>query len=181
MLARLLQGTAVLNTVFKEYGPWAGDINTRELGSLVAFETGSVTGYAIESVQQRGRLFASPGQEVYAEQVGAPEKIPCVVEICPPLSKVKDHVQFKDEIHLMAVQVIGIHQRAGDLKVNVCKKKAVTNMRASGTDNKTPLVEPIIMGLDEALEYIVDDEMVEVTPLSVRIRKSPVAKRPGQK
>ncbi|CAL8466846.1 g6382 [Coccomyxa elongata] len=139
------KGTAVLNTVFKEYGPWAGDINTRELGSLVAFETGSVTGYAIESVQQRGRLFASPGQEVYAEQV------------------------------------IGVHQRAGDLKVNVCKKKAVTNMRASGTDNKTPLVEPIIMGLDEALEYIVDDELVEVTPLSVRIRKAPIAKRPGQK
>lgn len=81
----------------------------------------------------------------------------------------------------MVAQVIGIHQRAGDLKVNVCKKKAVTNMRASGTDNKTPLVEPIIMGLDEALEYIVDDEMVEVTPVSVRIRKRPAAKRPGQK
>lgn len=64
-----VQGTAVLNTVFKEYGPWVGDINTRELGSLVAFETGSVTGYAIESVQQRGRLFASPGQEVYEDQV----------------------------------------------------------------------------------------------------------------
>ncbi len=75
MLTRFLQGTAVLNTVFKEYGPWAGDINTRELGSLVAFETGSVTGYAIESVQQRGRLFASPGQEVYAEQVGAPQTV----------------------------------------------------------------------------------------------------------
>ena len=71
LMPMCLQGTAVLNTVFKEYGPWAGDINTRELGSLVAFETGSVTGYAIESVQQRGRLFASPGQEVYVDQVGA--------------------------------------------------------------------------------------------------------------
>lgn len=81
----------------------------------------------------------------------------------------------------LAVQVIGIHQRAGDLKVNACKKKAVTNMRASGTDNKTPLTEPIRMGLDEALEYVVDDELVEVTPLSVRIRKAPVPKRPGQK
>jgi len=65
----VLQGTAVLNTVFKEYGPWAGDINTRELGSLVGFETGSVTGYAIESVQQRGRLFVGPGDEIYVEQV----------------------------------------------------------------------------------------------------------------
>ena len=73
---RLLQGTAVLNTVFKEYGPWAGDINTRELGSLVAFETGQVTGYALESVQQRGRLFVAPGDDIYEEQVqrltGAP-------------------------------------------------------------------------------------------------------------
>lgn len=67
----VLQGTAVLNTVFKEYGPWAGDINTRELGSLVAFETGQVTGYAIESVQQRGRLFVGPGEEIYVEQVPA--------------------------------------------------------------------------------------------------------------
>ena len=64
-----VQGTAVLNTVFKEYGPWAGDINTRELGSLVAFETGSVTGYALESTQQRGRMFVAPGDEVYEDQV----------------------------------------------------------------------------------------------------------------
>ena len=80
------------------------------------------------------------------------------------------------------LQVVGAHQRAGDLEVNVCKKKAVTNMRASGTDNKTPLTEAICMSLDEALEYIVDDELVEVTPASVRIRKAPKQKRmPGQK
>lgn len=80
------------------------------------------------------------------------------------------------------LQVVGAHQRAGDLEVNVCKKKAVTNMRASGTDNKTPLTEAIRMSLDEALEYIVDDELVEVTPASVRIRKAPKQKRmPGQK
>ena len=81
----------------------------------------------------------------------------------------------------MCLQVVGAHQRAGDLQVNVCKKKAVTNMRASGTDNKTPLTEAIRMSLDEALEYIVDDELVEVTPASVRIRKGPKQKRPGQK
>ncbi len=74
-------------------------------------------------------------------------------------------------------QVVGAHQRAGDLKVNVCKKKAVTNMRASGTDNKTPLTEAMRFSLDEALEYIVDDELVEVTPTSVRIRKAPAAAR----
>ena len=77
--------------------------------------------------------------------------------------------------------MVGAHQRAGDLQVNVCKKKAMTNMRASGTDNKSPLTEPIRMSLDEALEYAVDDELVEVTPLSVRLRKSPKAMRPGQK
>ena len=67
--ACVAQGTAVLNTVFKEYGPWSGDINTRELGSLVAFETGSVTGYSLESTQQRGRMFCGPGDEVYEGQV----------------------------------------------------------------------------------------------------------------
>jgi hypothetical protein len=65
----------VLNTVFKEYGPWAGDINTRELGSLVAFETGSVTGYALESTQQRGRMFVAPGDEVYEDQVRPRERL----------------------------------------------------------------------------------------------------------
>lgn len=91
VLARLLQGTAVLNTVFKEYGPWAGDINTRELGSLVAFETGSVTGYAIESVQQRGRLFASPGQEVYADQVRLPQFVLEVSFKVSSFSRVEGH------------------------------------------------------------------------------------------
>lgn len=135
------KGTAVLNTIFKEYGPWSGDINTRELGSLVAHETGAVTGYAIESAQQRGRMFVKPGEEVYAGQV------------------------------------VGIHQRGGDLSVNVCKRKQATNVRASGSDAKVPLSPPVEMGLDDALEYIEGDELVEVTPKSVRMRKSPDAKR----
>eukprot|EP00884_Botryococcus_braunii_P004046 jgi/Botrbrau1/13642/Bobra.0373s0016.1 len=137
------KGTAVLNTIFKEYGPWAGDINTRENGSLVAHETGQVTGYALESIQQRGRLFVQPGEEIYENQV------------------------------------IGIHQRNGDLKVNACKKKAVTNIRSAGADKVVPLSPPIILGLDDALEYIEEDELVEVTPISVRVRKSPTAKRPA--
>ena len=64
-----VQGTAVLNTVFKEYGAWSGELNTRELGSLVAWETGAVTGYALESAQQRGRMFVAPGEEVYENMV----------------------------------------------------------------------------------------------------------------
>lgn len=129
------KGTAVLNTLVVGHEPWAGDIATRENGSLVCFETGQVTAYALEGSQQRGRLFVSPGDQVYEGQV------------------------------------VGIHQRAGDLKVNVCKKKALTNMRASGKDATVVLSEPIPVTLDFALEYVGDDELVEVTPESTRIRK----------
>lgn len=110
------KGTAVLSTILSGYEPWAGDISTRENGSLTAHETGQVTAYAVESVQQRGRLFARPGDAVYEDQV------------------------------------VGIHQRAGDLKVNVCRKKALTNMRASGKDNTAVLTETIPVTLDYALE-----------------------------
>ncbi|CAG9461722.1 unnamed protein product [Pedinophyceae sp. YPF-701] len=134
------KGTAILNTNFKEYGPFVGDINTRDNGSLIAYETGQVTAYALQSAQDRGVMFVEPGQEVYMGQV------------------------------------VGIHQRAGDLKVNVCKKKALTNMRAAGKDNTLVLNAPKQMSLDECLEYIVPDELVEVTPKSVRIRKMPKKK-----
>lgn len=87
------KGLAVLNTNFKEYGEWAGDIQMRENGSLVGFETGPATSYALESIQARGKLFIQPGQEIYKGQV------------------------------------IGIHQRQGDLEVNACKRKAATNIR----------------------------------------------------
>ena len=135
------KGTAVLNTIFKGYEPWSGEITTRDLGSLVAHETGQVTGYALESTQARGRMFVAPGDEVYNGQV------------------------------------VGIHQRAGDLTVNVCKRKAATNIRSSGADAKVPLTPPVEMGLDDALEYIEEDELVEVTPESVRIRKGPLQKK----
>lgn len=135
------KGTAVLNTLLTGYEPWVGEIDTRENGSLTSFETGQVTAYAIESAQQRGRMFVAPGQQVYEGQV------------------------------------IGIHQRAGDLKVNVCKKKALTNMRAAGKDNTVVLSEPIPVTLDYALEYVADDELVEITPESVRLRKNPAIKK----
>lgn len=87
------KGTAMLNTVFAEYGPWSGPIATRENGSLTAHEQGQVTSYALESIQQRGKLFCGAGDQVYEDQV------------------------------------VGIHQRNNDLKVNVCKKKQMTNIR----------------------------------------------------
>ncbi|KAL3153995.1 putative elongation factor TypA-like svr3, chloroplastic [Trebouxia sp. C0010 RCD-2024] len=133
------KGTAMLNTIFSEYGPWSGPIATRENGSLTAHEQGQVTSYALESIQQRGKLFCGAGEQVYEDQV------------------------------------VGIHQRNNDLKVNVCKKKQVTNIRSATKEATTSLNEPMRPTLDEALEYVVDDELVEVTPQSVRIRKNPLA------
>ncbi|EFN52322.1 hypothetical protein CHLNCDRAFT_36900 [Chlorella variabilis] len=138
------KGTAVLNTNLIGYTPYVGEIQTRDNGSLVCFETGQVTTYALESVQQRGRLFVKPGEGVYEGQV------------------------------------IGIYQRQGDLKVNCCKKKAMTNIRAASKDATTVISEAIPVNLDYALEYVVDDELVEVTPSSVRMRKNP-SKKGGKK
>merc|ERR1719323_1407575 len=116
------KGTAVLNTNFSHYGPWCGDVNVRENGSLVAHETGQVTAYALKSVQERGVLFVRPGDKIYEGQV------------------------------------IGIHQRYGDLRVNACKAKQLTNMRAAGKDATVVLDTPKDMSLDDAIEYIVSDE-----------------------
>lgn len=131
------KGTAVLNTNFLEYAPWAGDLQMREFGSLTAFETGQSSTYALQSIENRGRLFIGPGQEIYEGQI------------------------------------IGIHQRAGDLAVNACKRKAATNIRSATKDATVVLSAPLQLSLDDCLEYIVDDELVEITPVAVRIRKNP--------
>lgn len=132
------RGTAVLNTVFDEYGPWAGDISTRDQGSLVSFETGTSTSYALSSSQERGQLFLGPGVDVYKGQI------------------------------------VGIHQRTGDLSLNVCKRKAATNVR-SNKEQTVVLNAPLDFSLDDCIEYIQEDELVEVTPLSVRMCKNPRA------
>lgn len=132
------RGTAVLNTVFDEYGPWAGDISTRDQGSLVSFETGTSTTYALSSSQDRGQLFLGPGVDVYKGQI------------------------------------VGIHQRPGDLSLNVCKRKAATNVR-SNKEQTVVLNAPLDFSLDDCIEYIQEDELVEVTPLSVRMCKNPRA------
>ena len=130
------RGTAVLNTIFDGYFPYCGDIAMRENGSLVAFETGQATSYALFSSQERGIMFIKPGLDVYEGQV------------------------------------VGIHQRNGDLKVNVAKRKAATNVR-SNKDATVVLNEPKSLSLDDCVEYIANDELVEVTPLNVRILKNP--------
>ncbi|KAL8041471.1 hypothetical protein ABFX02_10G167200 [Erythranthe guttata] len=130
------RGTALLNTIFDEYGPWAGDINTRDLGSLVAFEGGTSTSYALASSQDRGQMFIRPGVDVYKGQI------------------------------------VGIHQRPGDLALNVCKKKAATNVR-SNKEVSVVLDTPVEFSLDDCIEYIQEDELVEVTPASIRMCKNP--------
>ena len=136
--------TAVLNTIFDGYYPYAGDITMRENGSLVAFETGQVTSYALFSAQERGIMFVKPGVDVYEGQV------------------------------------VGIHQRQGDLKVNVAKRKAATNVR-SNKDATVVLNEPKQLSLDDCVEYIANDELVEVTPESVRILKNAKMDKKAQK
>ncbi|KMZ64577.1 GTP-binding elongation factor [Zostera marina] len=129
------RGTAILNTIFDSYGPKAGDISTREQGSLVAFETGIVTSYAVCSAQERGQLFVDPGCEVYKGQI------------------------------------VGIHQRPGDLALNVCKRKAATNVR-SNKEVSVVLDTSLSYSLDDCIEYIEEDELVEVTPKSIRMCKN---------
>ena len=130
------QGEAIMAHRYKEYQPYKGDIQRRSNGSLIALEGGTAYAYAIDHLQDRGRFFISPQDEVYAGQV------------------------------------VGEHVHEKDLVINVTKAKQLTNMRASGADEKARIVPPIIFSLEEALEYIKEDEYVEVTPKSMRMRKT---------
>ena len=129
------QGEAVVAHRFKGFEPYKGEIEQRINGSLVAIETGTVIAYALDKLQDRGKFFVAPGDEIYVRQV------------------------------------VGEHTRAGDLSLNLCKTKKLTNMRASGSDEKLNIAPPILFSLEEALEYIQEDEYVEVTPKFMRIRK----------
>jgi GTP-binding protein len=128
-------GEAVLTHRFKAFEPHKGEIEKRQNGSLIAMETGNVYAYALDKLQDRGKYFIEPGEQVYAGQV------------------------------------IGENSRAGDMVINVCKSKKLTNMRASGADDKAKLTPPVKFSLEEALEYIQEDEFVELTPKSLRLRK----------
>ena len=128
-------GEGIMNTIFDKYAPFAGEINRRANGSLIAFETGEAVTYGLFNAQERGALYITPGTPVYAGMV------------------------------------VGFSAKAEDITVNVCKKKHVTNMRASGSDEALRLVSPKIMSLEESLESLNEDEMLEVTPKSLRIRK----------
>ncbi|MCQ2238002.1 MAG: translational GTPase TypA [Bacteroidaceae bacterium] len=128
-------GEAIMAHRFKEYQPYKGDIDRRTNGSMIAMEGGTAFAYAIDHLQDRGKFFIFPQDEVYAGQV------------------------------------VGEHVHDNDLVINVTKSKQLTNMRASGSDEKARIIPPVIFSLEEALEYIKEDELVEVTPKSMRMRK----------
>lgn len=129
------QGEAIMAHRFKEYQPYKGDITRRINGSMIAMETGTAYAYSIDKLQDRGKFFIDPGEEVYAGEV------------------------------------VGEHVHDNDLVVNVTKAKQLTNTRASGSDDKARIVPRTVLSLEEALEYIKEDELVEVTPKSMRMRK----------
>ena len=128
-------GEAIMAHRFHEYQPWKGDIERRTNGSLIAMESGTAYAYAIDKLQDRGRFFIFPQEEVYAGQV------------------------------------VGENAKENDIVVDVTKSKKLTNMRASGADDKARIIPPVVFSLEEALEYIKEDEYVEVTPHHIRLRK----------
>ena len=128
-------GEAIMAHRFLEFQPYKGEITKRNNGSLIAMESGTAYAYALDKLQDRGRFFINPGEEVYAGQV------------------------------------VGENAKEGDIVINVTKSKKLTNMRSKSADDKAVLPPPIIFSLEEALEYIKEDEYVEVTPAHMRIRK----------
>jgi GTP-binding protein len=129
------KGEAVLHHSFTEYGEYRGEIGGRTTGVQVASETGQVTGFALQNLQDRGEFFVEPGEQVYEGQL------------------------------------IGEHCKDNDIAVNVAKAKHLTNMRQANKENLDTLKAKRVFSLEEALEYIEEDELVEATPKSIRLRK----------
>ena len=130
------RGEGVINSIFDSYQPYKGDIEGRNFGSLISYETGDAVTYGLFNAQGRGRLLVGAGEKVYLGQV------------------------------------VGSNPKGDDIVVNVCKKKQLTNTRSSSSDEALKLAPIMVLSLEEALEFIADDELVEVTPKSIRIRKA---------
>lgn len=129
------KGNGIINTIFDGYGPYKGDLNYRSNGSLIAFESGEAVTYGLFNAQERGALFISPGEKVYAGMV------------------------------------IGETGRAEDIEINVCKTKHLTNTRSSSADDALKLTPKKVLSLEQALDFIDNDELLEITPDNLRIRK----------
>ena len=129
------KGNGIMNHVFYDYMPYAGDIPERNRGALIAFETGEAVTYGLYNAQERGRLFIGPGTEVYEGMI------------------------------------VGESSRPEDIVVNVCKKKHLTNMRSATADEALRLIPPVQLSLEECIEFLAEDELLEVTPKNLRLRK----------
>ena len=129
------RGEGIMSSVLEDYAPMKGEIERRQYGSLISFETGEACSYGLFNAQERGTLFIGAGTPVYAGMV------------------------------------VGICSRNEDMNVNVCKKKQLTNMRAAGSDEALRLTSPRVFSLEQCLEFLADDELLECTPKSLRIRK----------
>ena len=129
------EGEAIIAHRFKGFEPWKGEVGSRRNGALISLDTGSAIPFGLFKLQDRGKFYVAPGDDIYAGQV------------------------------------IGEHTKQGDLVVNVCKTKKLTNMRSSGSDDKVLLPPPIKFSLEEFMESIRKDEYLEVTPRSLRLRK----------
>ena len=138
-LINCTKGVGVMSHLFKEYAPHKGDIPTRYNGVLVSMEQGVSMGYSLETIQERGRLFSGPQEDIYAGMI------------------------------------IGENSRDNDLDVNCVREKKLTNMRASTADEAIRLVPFRTLNLEQAIEFIAEDEYVEVTPKSLRLRKKILA------
>jgi GTP-binding protein len=134
------RGEGLMNSLLAGYEPFAGELQTRTNGSLIAWETGPATTYGLHAAQERGQLFIPAGTEVYEGMV------------------------------------IGQHIRDTDLEVNVCRKKHLTNVRNSGSEEALRLETPRSLSLDDAIEYLAEDELLEVTPVAFRLRKRLLSK-----
>ncbi|MBN2728217.1 MAG: translational GTPase TypA [Bacteroidales bacterium] len=135
MILTVSEGEALISHRFKGYEPWKGELTVKRNGALIAMESGTAIAYSIDKLQDRGKFFIEPNEEIYAGQV------------------------------------IGESTRSDDLVLNVAKTKKLTNMRASGSDDKVLIVPAIKFSLEEAMEYVSEDEYVEITPKSIRLRK----------
>ena len=129
------RGEGVMSSIFDSYQPYKGEIEGRNFGSLISYETGEAITYGLFNAQGRGRLLVVPGEKVYLGQV------------------------------------VGMNPKGEDIVVNVCKRKQLTNMRATGSEDAMKLTPVQTMSLEAAIEFIADDELVEVTPKNIRIRK----------
>jgi GTP-binding protein len=134
-LVNLTSGRAAMSHLFKEYAPHCGAVQSRLSGTLVSMENGIATAFALDTLQERGKLFIGPGDEVYAGMI------------------------------------VGENPRAEDIPVNPTKQKHLTNMRSQGEGKGIMLEPPVRMSLEHAIEYIAQDEFVEATPKSLRLRK----------